>query len=546
MITSSINFSPVSLNLSGKNILIVDDYQEMRTILRDIFRNLGADVKKMHMVATGEEAIAILKKVQFDVVLCDLVLGAGKNGQQVLEEAKYLSLVDSSCLWVMISAEKAAEAVTGAAEFQPDAYLIKPVTEMSLCTRLEKIWVRKKAFAEIHQAIKRSNYDEALNLCDQKLVSDKVNTFDLLRTKCNLLGMTGELDRAQNLLEEILSKRELPWAKVALARIFLKKNEWDQAKTLLEETIELNPAYIEAHDLLAQTLQAMDDLTGANDVLERAIKLSPNSVMRQQNLGSLSLKTGKLENAERAFRKSIALGENSALKKADSYLGLVKVCGTKKNPDEALRVLGQLTKSFNGDDVRRRALAAAGIIHHQSGDVEKAAQIALELDQSLPNQDERPLTSEESLEVAHLLLVAGDKEKAIRLLQSEIKNNPENAALHKNVSEIFEQAGMQEEGSQLIESTRQEAMLVMNRGVLLVSKGQYEEALGAMREARAAMPANVRVLLNLAHVIIAYIQKNGAAPELVEEARNSLTAANELSPGEPRFKRLMASLNELV
>lgn len=546
MITSSINFSPVSLNLSGKNILIVDDYQEMRTILRDIFRNLGADVKKMHMVATGEEAIAILKKVQFDVVLCDLVLGAGKNGQQVLEEAKYLSLVDSSCLWVMISAEKAAEAVTGAAEFQPDAYLIKPVTEMSLCTRLEKIWVRKKAFAEIHQAIKRSNYDEALNLCDQKLVSDKVNTFDLLRTKCNLLGMTGELDRAQNLLEEILSKRELPWAKVALARIFLKKSEWDQAKTLLEETIELNPAYIEAHDLLAQTLQAMDDLTGANDVLERAIKLSPNSVMRQQNLGSLSLKTGKLENAERAFRKSIALGENSALKKADSYLGLVKVCGTKKNPDEALRVLGQLTKSFNGDDVRRRALAAAGIIHHQKGDVEKAAQIALELDQSLPNQDERPLTSEESLEVAHLLLVAGDKEKAIRLLQSEIKNNPENAALHKNVSEIFEQAGMQEEGSQLIESTRQEAMLVMNRGVLLVSKGQYEEALGAMREARAAMPANVRVLLNLAHVIIAYIQKNGSAPDLVEEARNSLTVANELSPGEPRFKRLMASLNELV
>ncbi|MGZ0019402.1 response regulator [Nitrosomonas sp. wSCUT-2] len=546
MITSPTNFSPVSLNLSGKNILIVDDYQEMRTILRDILRNLGADVKKMHMVATGEEAIAILKKVRFDVVLCDLVLGAGKNGQQVLEEAKYLSLIGPSCLWVMISAEKAAEAVTGAAEFQPDAYLIKPVTEMNLCTRLEKICLKKKAFAEIHQAIKRSDYSEALNLCDQKLVSDKANTADLLRTKCNLLWMTGELDRAQNLLEEILSKRELPWAKVALARIFLKKNELNQSKTLLEETIEINPAYIEAHDLLAQTLQALDDLEGANDVLERAAKLSPNSVNRQQSLGSLSLKLGKLENAERAFRKSIALGENSVLKKADNYLGLVKVCNAKNNPDEALRVLGQLTKNVNGDDVRRRSLAAAGLIHHQRGDVGKAAQLALELDQSLPNQDERALSSEESLEVAHLLLVAGDKEKAIRLLQSEIKNNPENPALHKDVSNIFEQVGMQEEGSQLIEATRQEAMLVMNRGVLLVSKGEYEEALCAMREARAAMPSNVRVLLNLAHVIIAYIQKNGAAPDLVEEARNSLMAANELSPGEPRFKRLLASLNELV
>lgn len=546
MITSPANFSPVSINLSGKNILIVDDYQEMRTILRDMLRNLGADVKKMYMVATGEDAIAILKKVEFDVVLCDLVLGTGKNGQQVLEEAKHLSLVGPSCLWIMISAEKAAEAVSGAAEYQPDAYLIKPVTEVSLSTRLEKIWVKKKAFAEIHQAIKRLDYGEALNLCDQRLVSDKANTSDLLRTKCNLLWMTGELDRAQNLLEEILSKRELPWAKVALARILFKKNDLELAKKLLEETIEINSTYIEAHDLLAQTLQAMDDLAGANDVLERAVKLSPNSALRQQTLGSLSLKIGKLENAERAFRRSIALGENSVLKKADTYLGLVKVCSAKNNPGEAMRVLGQLTKSFNSDDVRLRALAATGLVHHQSGEVEKAAQLAIELDQSLSNKDERPLSSEESLEIAHLLLVAGDKEKAIQLLQSEIKNNPENPMLHKVVSDIFEQAGMREEGSQLIEATRQEAMLMMNRGVLLVSKGQYEEAVCAMREARAAMPTNVRVLLNFAHVFIAYIQKNGSTPDLIDEARKSLLAANELSPGEPRFKRLMASLNELV
>lgn len=546
MITSPVNFSPVSINLSGKNILIVDDYQEMRTILRDMLRNLGADVKKMYMVATGEDAIAILKKVEFDVVLCDLVLGTGKNGQQVLEEAKHLSFVGPSCLWIMISAEKAAEAVSGTAEYQPDAYLIKPVTEVSLSTRLEKIWLKKKAFAEIHQAIKRLDYGEALNLCDQRLVSDKANTSDLLRTKCNLLWMTGELDRAQNLLEEILSKRELPWAKVALARIFFKKNDLELAKKLLEETIEINSTYIEAHDLLAQTLQAMDDLAGANDALERAVKLSPNSAMRQQTLGSLSLKIGKLENAERAFRRSIALGENSVLKKADTYLGLVKVCSAKNNPGEAMRVLGQLTKNFNSDDVRLRALAATGLVHHQSGEVEKAAQLAIELDQSLSNKDERPLSSEESLEIAHLLLVAGDKEKAIQLLQSEIKNNPENPMLHKVVSDIFEQAGMREEGSQLIEATRQEAMLMMNRGVLLVSKGQYEEAVCAMREARAAMPTNVRVLLNFAHVFIAYIQKNGSTSDLIDEARKSLLAANELSPGEPRFKRLMASLNELV
>ncbi len=67
------------------------------------------------------------------------------------------------------------------------------------------------------------------------------------------------------------------------------------------------------------------------------------------------------------------------------------------------------------------------------------------------------------------------------------------------------------------------------------------------REANAAMPTNTRVLLNLAYAIITYIQKNGPSPELIEEARSSsLAAANQLAPGEPRFIRLMASLNELT
>ncbi len=55
-----------------------------------------------------------------------------------------------------------------------------------------------------------------------------------------------------------------------------------------------------------------------------------------------------------------------------------------------------------------------------------------------------------------------------------------------------------------------------------------------------------RVLLNLAYAIITYIQKNGPSPELIGEARSSLAAANQLVPGEPRFIRLMASLNELT
>ena len=545
MMTRSARIVQSAPDFSEKNILVVDDFREMRIILRDILCNCGADTKRIFMADNGNDAVALLKEVKFNIVLCDLVLKSGKNGQQILEQAKYESLIDPSCLWIMISAEKTMEAVSGAAEYKPDAYILKPITEDSLRTRMLKIWSKKAVFAEILYAMQQQDYLKAMQLCDKQLISSKAYTFDLLRIKCDLFLAMGDHESSRKLLEKILETREIPWAKVALAKIWFKRNDSVLAQNLLKETIEAVPTYIEAQDLLAQSLQKQGNFEEASTILERAIKLSPNSVVRQKMFGETAMKIGKLADAERAFRKSISLGENSVFKSADAYLALAKVCSANKNPAEALKALDLLHKNFATDEIRLRTLSIKGMVYHQNGDTEKARQIADELSQSMDADDCR-LNSGDVLEVARLLLVAGDTDKAIKMLQSEIKSNPESAILVREVSEIFDQAGMGERGNKLIEDSRREAMLIMDRGVLLISKGQYEEAVHAMREANIAMPSNTRVLLNLAHVIITYIQKHGATPDLIEEARSSLVAANQLSPGEPRFIRLMASLNELA
>ena len=118
---------------------------------------------------------------------------------------------------------------------------------------------------------------------------------------------------------------------------------------MLKNVLIENPSFLEAHDLLAKTLQDMGDLEGTNNALERAIKLSPNSVIRQKNLGDVALKMDKLENAEKAFRKSISLGEYSVLKNSDAYIGLAKTCHASANSGEALKVLDKLNKSFDDD-----------------------------------------------------------------------------------------------------------------------------------------------------------------------------------------------------
>ena len=73
-------------------LLIVEDSAEARGMLRGFMRDSG--VEKIDLASSGQEAIEAMKSHRYDVVLCDYNLGKGKDGQQVLEEArvsKYLS-----------------------------------------------------------------------------------------------------------------------------------------------------------------------------------------------------------------------------------------------------------------------------------------------------------------------------------------------------------------------------------------------------------------------------------------------------------------------
>lgn len=139
-----------STDWADKHYLLVDDFIGIRILLRESLRNLGA--RHIDQAASGGEAMKLLAKTRYDVVLCDYNLGEGKNGQQVLEETRVRNLTAPSSVWLMVSAEKSVESVMGAAEHQPDAYLIKPITEGVLLTRLNRVWHKKQVFREIDQA----------------------------------------------------------------------------------------------------------------------------------------------------------------------------------------------------------------------------------------------------------------------------------------------------------------------------------------------------------------------------------------------------------
>jgi tetratricopeptide (TPR) repeat protein len=528
---------------ASKHYLIVDDFIGVRQLLRESLRNLGA--KNIDQASSGGEAMALLVRSRYDVVLCDYNLGEGKNGQQVLEEVRVRNLLMPSCVWLMVSAEKSVESVMGAAEHQPDAYLIKPITEGVLLTRLNRVWHKKQVFKDIDQAYAEKDFLRAARLCDEQITRNKVHEIDLLRMKASLMLKSGEPGKASEAYERVLQQREYQWARTGMAKIRMANGEFEQARQIFQAVIAENRYYMDAYDQLAQAYTAMGQAEEACTILERASKLSPNSVTRQRALGDVSLKLGNVGMAERAFRKCIAIGEYSVMKSADPYLGLARVCGLKNDTKEALQLLLTAQREFSSDQIELRTKITEGMVYHESGDFRRARKAGDDLEEMLNFNSERPDTTT-CMEMATLLFAVGVKESPVELLCYVTKNNHDNMLLLDDVQKIFDKAHMSEEGMALIKSSKKEASDLMNQGVLLWKTGKLPEAVDWMRHARDVLPNNLRILFNAAQILLSHMQQRGYDEALAAEATSVLMHVDKVQPGQQRFAQLMEQLAKLA
>jgi tetratricopeptide (TPR) repeat protein len=532
------------IDWADKNYLVVDDFIGVRQLLRESLRSLGA--RNIDQASSGGEAMGLLARVRYDVVLCDYNLGDGKNGQQVLEEARVRNLINPSTVWMMVSAEKSVESVMGAAEHQPDAYLIKPITEGVLLTRLNRVWHKKQVFRQIDQAYAEKDYLRAAKACDEQIALSRTHEIDLLRMKARLFEKSGEPGKAREVYEQVLEQREYQWARAGIAKIRMANGEYEQARQLFQGVIAENRYYIDAYDQLATTYHHMGRQEEACAILERAAKLSPNSVPRQRSLGQIALRIGNTQLAEKAFRKCIAIGEYSVLKSPDAYLGLARVRGQKNDPKEAQQLLQAALREFTAEypDLPLRAKITEGLVYHESGDYRRARKAGDELEELLKTSPERPDVPT-CLELATLLFSVGVKDAPVELLCYVIRNNHDNALLLDEVQQIFDKARMGDEGQELIRQSKKEATDLMNQGVLLWKTGKLVPAVEWMRDARKAVPNNQRILFNAAQIIISYLQQAGFDAELSAEAYGILHHVDKLQPGQQRFAQLIEQLAAL-
>ena len=136
--------SQQNINLKTKKVLVVDDFFNFRLTMKNMMRSF--DVIYLDDAGSGEEAIGKMAVRKFDIILCDYNLGQGKSGQQVLEEGKFRGYINYSTIFIMVTAENSLEMIMGAAEYQPDDYLMKPFAKEILGKKIKHLIERKENF----------------------------------------------------------------------------------------------------------------------------------------------------------------------------------------------------------------------------------------------------------------------------------------------------------------------------------------------------------------------------------------------------------------
>jgi len=537
--------SKADYNPFGKlTYLIIDDFENFRLSIRQMLRSCGAD--KIELVAHASPAIQYCTYNHVDVVLCDFNLGEGKNGQHILEELRHKKLLKRSSLFLMVTAETSKEMVMGAREYQPDAYLTKPINRAVLEKRLNSLISQRNALMPINREIDRENYPEAISLCLQALPRQPRYKTWLLKTLGDLYFRLGDLAHALKIYDDVLAQRELSWAMLGRCKVLLANRSFDEAVTGLRELITRHPDYMEAYDLLAEGLERQGRPTQAQQVLEQATEHSPNALLRQKQLAELAGANQDMDTASGAWRRTVELGTYSIHDKPEHYLALGQTLSDLSEGDleeegaararEALAVLKRMEKRFADDEgIGIRSQIVQCRVYAGQGQDQQAARILEGLRPELENA--ASLDAQTGLDYAKTLFRLGHETEAKkRLGQMAERFGDDPDTLQKIESLLDEPVGFRQ---------KIKARTLNRDGIKAFESGNLGEAAEIFAKALEIVPDHAALNLNLVQVLMKEYDSNPGNTDLLRRCQTCLDRLAGLPEQHRQHRRHVALQRKL-
>ena len=446
-------------------------------------------------------------------------------------------------------------------------------------------------------AFKEGKYDEALSLLEN-VFSREPQYIDGHRLESEVLLAKGDTKKATEVLERLdQTYPNTPLIKFELARAYLKKNNMNQAKVVLDQVISINPNYAEAillladinlrsgHGeaviepmtrllkrspelrpaalLLAAAYGSLDRFDDAAVITGEEAKLAPRDPQAQMALGLTLRQAKRNDEARQAFEKAAELAPDN-LWPVDQ---LVELDLLEKHFDTAQQRIDRHFQKTPDSPAAHFFKGKILVAEEKWGPAETELQKTLQLDPNFSGAYDL---------LVQTYLVTNKLPQALSQLQTQLSKNPNDASalmtlalLHERTNEFAKARDAYEHllslKPDLVSALNNLACLYADRlndlgkaydlarkardlqgndpaiadtfGWILSKRGEYQQALAILQGSAAKLPDSPEVQFHLG--MTAYMM---GQPDLARVALQKAASATNDFPGKEESKRHLALL----
>jgi DNA-binding response OmpR family regulator len=253
---------PPAKGKSGKRILVVDDEDDIRKLVRRLLTDRGHTVME---AARGLIALRLVKEEVPDLILLDAMLPEVHGfdiARRIKGSAKY-GAIPILMMSAVYRGWRIAEDLK--ANYGIEDYIEKPFRIADLVSKVDRLLAKNTgAAAESHDA-------EVINQNAAKFLEEGINAYK-----------NGEVDLAIGLLKKGISIDPLAYRlRYHLALIYGKRGQFYDGITELERAVDLNPRHFPALKNLAVLYEKAGFKNKAVEMWERCVHTSPDNETRE-------------------------------------------------------------------------------------------------------------------------------------------------------------------------------------------------------------------------------------------------------------------------
>lgn len=521
-------------SISDLSILIVESNSAMRTQLRNMVSLCG--ITKVSLAVTAGVAIRKLREMNFDIILCEYHLGEGQDGQHLLEDLRQHHLIPLATVFLMVTGESLYDKVVSTAELAPNDYILKPFSSDKLLERLLKTLQKRDAFLPTYRHIEAGSLNDAIQSAAEGEKTHPQYIIDFKRLRAELLITAGEAEAAQQLYQEVLAMKAVPWAKLGLAKTMFMLKQYENAEKQLESLVDENAAFMDAYDWLAKTREAAGKLVEAQEILQDAVKVSPHTVRRLRKLGEVANELGDHDTAIKTMSEVVRKGKYSDFREPEDHVLLVKAQLGKGDVEAANATVRDLERNMDGQP--KTALCKAvteAMVATKMGDTERAQKA---LDAAMQHNDPRLGASLQLKKDLARICIENERDEQAAEVIMDVMRHAANDAEVDRIKGVLVELGRPELAENLATRIRVEVKEIMSEGAQLAQSGDYEGAVRQMMQAVHKLPGNTHVLFNAALALLKSLEHEGWNEKYASHARDYIERVRKQEPSNERLAAL--------